>query len=259
MKKKFKLQPMLLLAIAAVLLIASTVGSTQAALIYYSDKYIADVKISNIGVSLVENGVVVNYRDYIEDGEWHVLDENSSDDVVPTLKLDNLKDVKVVPGVSYPETLQVANTGAIDSYVRVILTKYWADENGNKVRYWNNVENENMKLDPAYIVLESPEDANWSKSNESTAEREIYYYKPILPVDGQTDPVISHVKLSGDISKELIQKVEGNTVQYVYKYDGYQFVIEAEVQSVQTHNAVDAIKSAWGVNATFENGTLEVN
>ena len=62
MKKKFKLQPMLLLAIAAVLLLASTVGSTQAALLYYSDNYVANVEVSNIGVSLVENDEVIRCK-----------------------------------------------------------------------------------------------------------------------------------------------------------------------------------------------------
>ena len=32
------------------------------------------------------------------------------------------------------------------------------------------------------------------------------------------------------------------------QYDGYKFNIDAEVHAVQTHNVVDAIKSAWGVD-----------
>ena len=35
---------------------------------------------------------------------------------------------------------------------------------------------------------------------------------------------------------------------YDYAYDGYKFVVEAEVNAVQTHNAKEAIKSAWGVD-----------
>ena len=35
---------------------------------------------------------------------------------------------------------------------------------------------------------------------------------------------------------------------YEYKYDGYSFNLEAEVNAVQTHNAAEAIKSAWGVD-----------
>ena len=55
---------------------------------------------------------------------------------------------------------------------------------------------------------------------------------------------------------------EGNTVityKYIYKYDGYGFVIEADVQAIQTHNANDAIKSQWGVsNVKAEDGPLTV-
>ena len=31
-----------------------------------------------------------------------------------------------------------------------------------------------------------------------------------------------------------------------YEYDGLRFVIEAEVDAVQTHNGADAMRSAWG-------------
>ena len=233
MKKRFKLQPMLLLAIAAVLLLGSAVGSTQAALIYYTeDAYVADVKVSNIGVSLYENAEKINYSDYIKDGEWNTP---ASGEAVPLLtSLDN---VKIVPGVSYTEDLQVVNSGAIDSYVRVILTKYWADEDGNKVRYWNNTEKEALRLDPAYIKLISPEDSEWTKSADSTEEREIYYYNQVLPVGSKSDRVVSYVKIDPAVSKEVIQTVDGNKYAYEYKY---------------------AIKSAWGVDATITEGKLTV-
>ena len=76
---------MLLLAIAAVLLLASTVGSTQAALLYYSDNYVANVEVSNIGVSLVENDEVINYRDYNKDGRW-----NRPERISTTVLMQNL-------------------------------------------------------------------------------------------------------------------------------------------------------------------------
>lgn len=255
MKKKFKLQPMLLLAIAAVLLLGSAVGSTQAALIYYTeDAYVADVKVSNIGVSLYENAEKINYRDYIKNGEWNTP---ASGEVVPLMT--SLKDVKIVPGISYSEDLQVVNSGAIDSYVRVIITKYWADKDGNKVRYWNNTEEETLRLNPAYIKLIAPEDSNWTKAADSTEEREIYYYNQVLPVGNKTDRVVSYVKIDPAVSKEVIQTVDGNKYAYEYKYDGYRFVVEAEVQAIQTHNAVDAIKSAWGVDVAITKEGLKVN
>ena len=45
----------------------------------------------------------------------------------------------------------------------------------------------------------------------------------------------------------------------VYDYDGASFVVEAEVDAVQTHNARDAIKSAWGVDVEVAvDGTLRL-
>ena len=44
-----------------------------------------------------------------------------------------------------------------------------------------------------------------------------------------------------------------------YDYDGARFTLEVQVDAVQTHNAADAIKSAWGVDATVaEDGTLSI-
>lgn len=60
----------LLLGAAAVLLLGSTVGSTRAALTYYSENYSAQMNLKHIGVSLVENGQVVSSRDYVSSNEW---------------------------------------------------------------------------------------------------------------------------------------------------------------------------------------------
>ena len=49
------------------------------------------------------------------------------------------------------------------------------------------------------------------------------------------------------------------TVTTVYEYDGAAFILEAEVDAVQTHNAQDAIRSAWGVEVSVdENGRLSL-
>ena len=236
MKKKFKLSPMLLLAIAAVLLLVSTVGSTQAALLYYSDNYVATVETFDIGTVLVENG------DPME-GDTALLGNLLGDDT------------KIVPGKTYDEVIQVANSGQIDSYVRVLIRKYWLDESGKKA---------SDKLDPSYIELIPSASDKWKKSDDSTAEREIFYYKDILKTSKtnkkeMTDAVIDGIKINGAILKEVIQHTNGNKISYEYKYDGCKFVVEVEAQAIQTHNAVDAIKSAWGVNATIEDGVLTVN
>ena len=58
MRKRRKLwaKPALLFPLSAVLLLMSTVGSTRAALTYYSDNYGVQVEVAGIGVTLLENG-----------------------------------------------------------------------------------------------------------------------------------------------------------------------------------------------------------
>ena len=78
-----------LLSASVVLLAGSTVGSARAALTYYSENYGAQVEVSNIGVSLVENDKVISKRDYASNGKW---DEATGD------LLTGLKEEKIVPG-----------------------------------------------------------------------------------------------------------------------------------------------------------------
>ena len=51
----------------------------------------------------------------------------------------------------------------------------------------------------------------------------------------------------------------GKTITFEYEYNGYTAHIDAEANAVQTHNAVDAIKSAWGIDVTIsEDGSLSL-
>lgn len=261
MMKKLMKKPVLLLAMAAVLLLASSVGSTQAALTYYSENYSVQVTVSDIGVTLLENGNTVDYRNYLQDGKWDTKGEG-----VQQLTLAALKEgEKLIPGKPYTEALSVKNSGTIDSYVRVILTKSWQhdpNKTDEKVEYVKDTE-----LTPAYIELNVPEGNGWIKDEAaSTVEREVYYYTRVLPADNDKEdgsnvtPALTNTfRINPAVAKELIQTTEGNIITYEYKYDGYQCVVEAEVDTVQTHNAADAIKSAWGIDvAVAEDGSISL-
>lgn len=249
MKKKkfpFKITTVALLSASAVLLIGSTVGSTRAALTYYSENYSAQVTVSNIGVSLLENGETVSRRDYDSNGEWN---ETSG-----TL-LGDLKDQAVAPGKSYPEVLTVQNSGSIDSYVRVILTKSWKDSEGNK----------DTTLSPDLIDLNLQTGNGWIVDEKaSTPERTILYYTQQVGA-GETTPALSDtVRIDPAVANKVEESVTTDengyrTITYTYAYDGYTFELEAEVNAVQTHNAEDAIKSAWGTDVTVAgDGTLSL-
>lgn len=66
---------------------------------------------------------------------------------------------------------------------------------------------------------------------------------------GDTTPALSDtLRIDPKIATDVEKTVKDKTITYTYKYNGYTFHIDAEVDAVQTHNAKDAIKSAWGVD-----------
>ena len=206
----------LLLGAAAVLLLGSTVGSTRAALTYYSENYSAQMNLKHIGVSLVENGQVVSSRDYVSGNEWS---GNTEGKLLANMLGEN---EKFTPGKQYDEAISVTNSGDIDTFVRVIITKSWKDKEGRK----------NAELSPDLIELNVPENSGWVVAeDQSTPERMVLYYTKA-------------------VAQQVNKVTDGSTVTYQYKYDGYSFNLDAEVDAVQTHNAKAAIKSAWGVDVS---------
>lgn len=250
-KKSFKIKPVVLLGMAAAFLLASSVGSTQAALTYYSENYSAEVTVSNIGITLLENKVEISRRNYLEDDKW--------DEVTGTL-CENLlaEGEEFVLGKSYDEALSVSNSGAIDAYVRVILTKSWKDAQGIK----------DTTLSPDLIDLKLlTGDNGWVVDTAaSTAERTVLYYTKVLPTGETTPDVTDTLRIDPAIATKVVETVKetgtvsGNdlkTITYIYEYDGYTFNVDVEVDAVQTHNAEAAIKSAWGIEANVsEDGSL---
>ena len=234
-----------LLSASVVLLAGSTVGSARAALTYYSENYGAQVEVSKIGVSLVENGEVVSKRDYDSNGKW---DEATGD------LLTGLKEEKIVPGKQYDEAISVTNSGSIDSYVRVILKKSWTNKEGEK----------DTTLSPDLINLNFPKGSGWVVDKKaSTKERTILYYTTILKSGSKTNPLCDKLSIDGSIATKVKQDVTEKdgykTITTTYAYDGYNFQLEAEADAVQTHNAQDAIKSAWGVDVDVDgNGNISL-
>lgn len=248
MKKRMLngMKPVLLLGASAALLLLSTVGSTRAALTYYND-YAVEVSVSSIGVSLMENGKVVSHRNYDSDG-W-------SSDGTGTLLSGMLEEgEKLKPGKTYEENLSVFNSGVIDTYVRVILTRSWVDAGGNK----------DTSLTPALIGMELGQDGWYVDEKASTPERMILYYTRPL-ASGQSTPdfcrgVTIDPVIGAKVTKNETLDESGNRIITTEcAYNGYQFRLEAEVDAVQTHSGEDAVKSAWGVDVSVaEDGSLSI-
>ena len=232
-KKSFPKKPALVLTAAALLLVGSTVGSTRAALTYYSENYSAQMNMQSIGVSLLENDKVVSSRDYVSNNEWKGTSQGTL--------LTNLlgKDETFTPGKKYNEAISVKNSGTIDTFVRVIITKSWQDKEGKK----------NTTLSPDLIELNFLTDNGWQiAKDQSTTERTVLYYTKAVAAGDSTPALSDTIRIKPSIAKDVTKHVDGNTITYTYKYNGYTFHIDAEVDAVQTHNAKDAIKSAWGVD-----------
>ncbi len=233
---------------AAVLLLGSVMGSTRAALTYYSENYSAEIQMYDIGVTLMENGTAVSTRDYSgSDDQW----EEGGEMQLLAHMLDST-DQKLLVGKRYPEELRVQNSGNIDEYVRVIVYRYWVDESGKKT-----------DVSPELIQLDLTENGWILDEKASTPERMVLYYNQILP-EGQTSEAFADgLTIDTAITKNVTQTTvtEGNktTITTSFNYKGLEFRLETEVDAVQTHNAEDAIKSAWGVDAAVgEDGSLSL-
>lgn len=254
--KKSSLVTLSVIAIA--LLLVSGVNLTKAALTYQGDGYSAKIEMDDIGVSLYEQSAndssahKVAFRDYQDNGEWS---EQSG-----TL-LDNMlgSNESLEFGKPYTEKLFVENSGTIGQYVRVNVYKYWTDPDGNKA----------TELNPALIDLNVKTGNGWIIDNSATTpERTVLYYNKVLKTGDKTPAftdlltVYIDQKMVNSVKQTTESKKEGNTnyTKYTttYDYDGYKFVIEADVDAIQDHNAEDAAHSAWGENVNISGGILSI-
>ena len=250
--KRFLKSPaatMIAFVLAVGLLLFSTVGGARAALTYFSDTYVSRVQMSNIGVTLLENGEKVSWRDYSDksNGSW-----NETTGVL----LENMlgEGEKFQIGKVYQEELSVTNSGSIDQYVRVNVYKYWLDKDGEKQR----------DLSPKLIGLNFVNlGSDWLIDEESsTTERTVLYYSKLLKSGDTSSLFADTLAIDSAIGTKVTQttKKEGKytTITTTFDYDGVQFCVEARVDAVQDHNAADAIWSAWGRKVQVNNGTLSL-
>lgn len=262
-----------LFAVAAGLLLFSTIGGAYAALKYFSETYVGQIELQDIGVTLLEKGEhddapkEVAYRDYTKDtqDDWKETEGETHTGVLLSGML--AEDEVFVPGKAYKEEISCANTGTIDQYVRIILTKYWTDPEGNKVfTKEKDTDYTTPELTPDLIKFTFPNNGTWlldTQNSSETEERQIYYYSKLLPAGSDTTgtPLTDTLTVDPSVTLRTTKTIsdDGKTITTSYDYDGWQFCIEATVDAVQDHNAEDAIKSAWGRDVTISDGTLQLD
>lgn len=231
---KTSLITVLLAVLGVCLLVVGGIGGARAALTE-SDDYTAEMTTLTIQAQLFENN-----------NEEPVCD-SASEEVGKLLQ--DVTSLEV--GKPYNEALTVKNTGSADAFVRITLYKYWTNDEGKR-----------LDLDPKYINLTFGK--GWVEDEAArTAERTVLYYTAALTSGDTTEAAITQIAASNDLSKLVtrdVKETDGRTViTSTYKYDGLNLNLEASVDAIQTHNAQDAIKAAWGVNVTATETTLSLN
>lgn len=137
----------------------------------------------------------------------------------------------------------VSDQESIDSYVRIIITKYWTDSNNE----------EDDSLNPDFIEVNINEDSGWFiDENASTPTTLTVYYENILSTGEETPSVIDSIKINSNLQNEYEVSKNGNNVSIANKYDKHFFNIKVEAQAIQSHDAVNATVQHWGVNISID-------
>lgn len=236
-------------AMAAAVIIG--VGRARAELTEWSDVYNARMAQDDIGITLIENDVPVasrNYNTADQDGSWS---GTASGELLGGMPKEG--EGRVVLNQPYQEELKLANSGTINEYVRVTITRYWLDDEGNRT----------TSLKPDLIELNFVNvGSSWIEDTAAeTDERSVFYYSSLLRSGAETDLITDTVTINNEVAKYVTQTRTGNKIVTTYDYDGYQFCLEATADAVQEHNAQDAATSAWGRPVTIDEaaGTLTLN
>ena len=253
--KRFLLHPatsVVAFVLAAGLLLFSGIGGARAALTYYSEIYTSRVGMYDIGVSLVENGSIVAWRDYTGEDSWNETDTDDHVGVLLSGLLPEGEQLKL--GATYPEELCVTNSGTINQFVRVSVYKYWLDQEGQKLQ----------TLSPALIDLHLTNlGSDWLEDESAaTAERTVLYYNKLLSAGETTALFADTLTIDGMVATKVTQTVtqdgDHTVIQTSYDYNGVQFCLEARVDAVQEHNAQDAAWSAWGRRVNINGSSLSL-
>lgn len=260
MKKHIKKSSAILLVVAIALIAVGGIRGAQASLSYFSDDYNATFYMSHIKVQLLENGTPVGGEENATGDE-----AQTSGELVQYLGYSAGMPGEAEPGRTYREELSARNSQDIPVFLRMTVKKYWVDrETGEKV---DDMDKMTSVLNPDKIRLTYGADKTGKKAydlyntsdwvinpNETTTESATYYYKTTLAKEETAKPLFDRLMIDPsmmtleNITEEKDAETGKTIYTYEYLYDGYVFVIEADVQALQPHNAKDAVRSQWGVD-----------
>ncbi|MBR5637792.1 MAG: hypothetical protein IKW81_12760 [Pseudobutyrivibrio sp.] len=228
--KKFYKNPLIILVLGIIVIGASTVGATRAALTYQRIDSI-QFKTAEIGVDLVGD---------IADGQLVFREIEQDIEVNGSVQL----------GKVYSSNVQVVNNSNTDTgyseYVRVVVRKSWKSLNEDEELV------KNPTLDPGLIKVYVDTEKGWIENRaERTEEQEVYYLTSPLGC-GEAVDLLTGIKVD-DLVTTVINNVGTETIiENEYVYDGQYVSVSLQVDAVQSHNTEDAIYGAWGVKVTSD-------
>ena len=207
----------LLMGLAAVMVMGAVVGGSLAA-----------------GQASAENPVTAPLAAATLNIEW----TGGKSDPVPLAVTD--KALMPADEIEVKDGYKVDNTGSVDAYIRVTVTKYWADGKGKTT----DLAAENIELglnSEDWLQAESLFEGN---SNET----EVYYYKYPVPAGQSTSELLETIGIPADLTNDYADK----TVKLEAVADGVQFA-GADAADLNA----SGILASWGVVAELDaNGNL---
>ena len=233
MKKQIK-RPLIVFAAGVVLVAASSVGATRAAITYQNAAEQVDFSTSTLTVDLQEE----------RDGEYVSVLEDGTLTFTSLQNSDGEYDFNI--GQEYEENVKVVNNspGQYDEYVRVNVRKSWV-KGGVK----------NTELEPDTIVLDVA--SGWIIDDE-TEEGSIYYLTTPLAY-GESAAFLEHIMIDNkvwDYVDTVEKEGEDGTIVNEYQYNDESFYVELRVDAVQAHNGAEAMLGAWGAEVEFDGATI---
>lgn len=218
-------------ALAAILLCVAVCSTAFATLGFMSDSYELDFETSEISVSLSEQG---------EDADSVIVDD-------ATLLSWMKDDEPLKLGYTYNERIAAINTSSQPEYVRVVVNKYWIIDNAQEGDSSEVVKD--TTLNPSLIQLGfNTEEWTIDPTNPQSKEQTVLYSKnPIAP--GASCNVVSTLRVDPSILTMTSSSETNNHITTLtYAYNNVDLGIDVECDALQTHNATDAMRDAWGIN-----------
>ncbi len=219
-KKRYATVTTLLLVVAIGLLLFSTIGSARAALEIQSSVISSKIAYKQIGLSVGDpKGAVVTAKN-------------------------------LTPGKAYDVSVSVSNPGGekyIDEYVRVTVYKYFVDKDPDKN---DPATGKAKELDASMIKLDPG--SGWKEDKSLATDERAVYYRTSPVKRGSGVSFLKSLKIDDSITSidkdpdNVTYTIEGGVITTTYKYDGAEDHLEIVADGVQSHNASDAMLSAWG-------------